>query len=217
MLSEHVRIGNRVEVAAEEESGHEKYYNTKVDDIISPSMITVQTPNSVGYIFRHEVGEILRLYSFEDGKMFLYKVRIDSFFVDEKLNMMNLAILSDPEETQRREFFRFNCILDMTFDNLSNTLKDKEIQEGTIRNIGGGGLKFLCVEDMDMQDKIDCQFIFRGVEFYLLAKIVGKEVLGEGLKYRFRYRGKWENMSQRTEDRLIKCIFEEQLAQSKRG
>lgn len=217
MLSERVRIGNRVEIGYEEDRGRKKYHRTKVDNIISPTLITVQTPQSTDSIFRVEVGDKLELYSFEDGLIYLYRVKVESQFIDENIKMLNLEILSDAKETQRREFFRFDCNLEMIYDNLNNTLNDKEMQQATIKNIGGGGVKFLSNEDMDLKDKALCQFKFRDIDFELLAIILGKEKLEDGLKYRFRYRCKWDRMSQRNEDRLIKCIFEEQAAQTKRS
>lgn len=216
MLLETVKIGSKVEISFLEEdtTAPTKYYKTKVENIISPALLTVQTPHAVDRILRVEIGQKLNMYSFQKEGIYLYKVEVESQFLDDNIGMLNLAILSPPKITQRREFFRLECTMDTVVENLTVQAQDAELEDngGTIKDIGAGGTKLICNMAFDVGDGIRCIFTFRDINFNFTGVIIGKERLEEGLKYRYRYRAKWNKLDQRTEDKLMKCIFETQRA-----
>ncbi len=220
MLSESIKIGSKVElcIIEEDETAPKKFYKTNVENILSSTLLTVQTPHSVDKIFRVAIGQNLDLYHFMKEGIHLYRVAVESQFTDESIRMLNLTVLSPPKVTQRREFFRFQCSLDAKLENLTfdNQYRKQGDEEGTIKDIGAGGIRLLCNEEYNAGDRVSCKFTFMEESFRLVAIIIGRERLENGLKYRFRYRAKWDQLDRRTEDRLIKCIFEAQRATLKK-
>jgi c-di-GMP-binding flagellar brake protein YcgR len=141
-------------------------------------------------------------------------------------NSISLAILSTPvfiEKMQRREYFRLPVAMDaklsiLTGDRVYSNIKDvpaeffNKMKSCIIVDISGGGLKVAIKEQMQKGHYV---IILMKIpdEIFLLCKIVWVEK--DNLNRNYKVALRFEGISERERDRIIKFIFEKMRNQSK--
>lgn len=141
-------------------------------------------------------------------------------------NSISLAILSAPvfiEKMQRREYFRLPVAMDaklsmLTGDRVYSNIKDvpdgffNKMKACIIVDISGGGLRVAIKEHMQ---KGHYSIVLMKIpdEIFLLCKIVWVEK--DNLNRNYKVALRFEGISERERDRIIKFIFEKMRNQAK--
>jgi len=169
MLKDVVQTGDKIKLTAiqgEENKEKEASFNSRVVEVMEPNSIKALMPNANGRSVILDSWKKYNLKLMTQGGIFQCEARIIRRF-KEKLNFFVVfEIMSELEKLQRREYYRLECMLKITYCRAKDgngytkeeksaytgneETKDKHISEhkrdcwhaAIATNISGGGIRF---------------------------------------------------------------------------
>ncbi len=203
-----------------------KLYKTKIYDICEDGRLEIVMPMEQTRLVLLPVDGIYDVCFFSHGGMYKADVRI----VDrQKINGIYILVaemITNLRKHQRREYYRFNCIIGMwtrqmtpqeTFSLMEHgiigELTDGALSRGVIVDISGGGLRFVSRELFQQDSLLFANFKLtiaeETKEFTLAAKVIySKEIENRESEYENRLKFVYIKDSERED--IIKYIFEEE-------
>lgn len=171
MLRDYISLGNKLELVkiSNNENGENKTYVSKLLDFTEDDKAYIAMPIERGRIIPLGVGERYFIFFYTDNGLFQCKAVITSRFKHENIFTLEVQFISELEKYQRRQFYRMECNLDISYHVITDEEKlleskvkldkferqeEKEEclkkleelkslwQEGTVTDISGGGLRF---------------------------------------------------------------------------
>ncbi len=218
----YIKIGNRAEISLERDGTKIKTYSTKVELIESKDSIFFSFPMSNGqYVKLPKIKEYVINFYTETG-IFQFKASVDKYVKIEGLPFIKVSLLSEGKKVQRREFFRYEYFKDFDFFKLSEDeeeLSQEEIFEnmfnGTSKDIGAGGIRFLTNKKLIKDDKIKVFYEFDNFTVIVDAVVLDSlKLIDEMFKYQVRT--KFLNLTEEDKEKIIAFIFNEQRKRLKR-
>lgn len=212
-----IKIGNRVEITNTGSEKSVKNYVSVVENVFENGHILMPVPVSYGRLVTLVLKKKYIMTFFTEKGMLRYEARILKYINDDNYNYMLAELCDDGSRIQRREFFRFNCVLPFKYLKLEDMDVENEIIEdlnlvlskGIIKDLGGGGLRFLANEELKVGDKIKCLVFLRNEHFIAISDIIHMQHYPKS-NYKYQYRVKFTNIQEKDKDIIIKYIFDEQ-------
>jgi c-di-GMP-binding flagellar brake protein YcgR len=197
-------------------------YKANIQDI-KKDYILISIPVSEDKYYLMHRGSTVEFYITGEREITKFKSDVLGKKVE---NSISLAILSTPvfiEKMQRREYFRLPVAMDaklsiLTGDRVYSNIKDvpaeffNKMKSCIIVDISGGGLKVAIKEQMQKGHYVIIMMKIPD-EIFLLCKIVWVEK--DNLNRNYKVALRFEGISERERDRIIKFIFEKMRNQSK--
>lgn len=238
MLSDFVIAGQIVEVQAvntmpegEEEAVEnvdQKVYRTKVFDVLSEDQLELMMPLEKGKVILLPVDGEFDLHFYAESGLYQCYARVLDRYKSNNVYIVVMELTSNPRKHQRREFFRFGCVLGMS----SRTLEKEEIaaveqdqffvkqglplKQSTAVDISGGGIRFIASYAYEAEDYIYCVFTLnlkgQPKQYHLIGKVLSVREL-EGKPGTFEHRVKYVNLDVDEREEIIRYIFEEERRQ----
>ena len=230
MLTKYVRPGEKVELQTVERSilgsvSDKKAYASKVYDVISDEQMEILMPMEKTKLILLPVdGEYDICFYTKQGLYQCYVKIIDRYKSDN-----NFILLCEPTSNlrkhQRREYYRFSCILNMN----SRELEEEEIEaveknefyfqpglplrKSVIVDISGGGVRFVSNYKYEPETVIYLSYKLmingREKEYEIAGKILAaKEIDNRPGEYEHRLQ--YLNMESSEREEIIRYIFEEE-------
>ena len=122
------------------------------------------------------------------------------------------------ENMQRREFLRCECSLPIRFalvddiaENAPEETQDQRptpLSEGTVKDIGGGGLRFVTNVDIDNGDNIKFLLLLEGEYLIIIGKILHKYKVSMSLA-KFQYRVVFIDILPQDREKIVKFVSEQ--------
>lgn len=229
---ENIKIGNRVEISlnsryagsAKKGGDKPKIYTSVVEDVYDNDKVLIYMPISYGTLVKlSDDAEYNFLFITEKG-MFRYSGNVVKYISKEKFNFILIKLFGEPKKIQRREFFRFECILPFRFEPLSSTEtaerfsmdKDIILSKGIVKDIGGGGIRFISNEVLKESTKIKCLLPITEEPIITLGRIIQKQAYPKS-NYKYQYRVEFIYISEKDKESIIKFIFDEQRKVARRS
>ena len=151
--------------------------------------------------------------------------RVIDRYKNNNVFLLVVELTSNLMKYQRREFYRFNCALEMCTRPLEKNeisavekkipvtiIEDLPLNHSIIVDISGGGLRFVCSQKYDVGKLLYCSYYLtikgERKKYDVVGKVLGaKEV--ESRDKTFEHRVQYQNMDAFTREEIIKFIFEE--------
>lgn len=221
MEHNNIKTGNRLEITLKKESNDEKSVKTFisiVEDVYSNNRILIHMPISYGRIIKLKINEIYSMLFFTDKGMYKYDVKVLRHVNEGDFNFMLVELVNEGIKIQRREFYRFNCILPFKFEklddekeNIVNYNKDRDIiiSKGIIKDISAGGIRFISNESVEVNDYIKSLIVLKESYILILGKVLYKQEFPKS-DYKYQYRVAFIDIQDSEKDFIIRYIFEEQ-------
>ena len=201
---------------------------SKIVDILDADekVLSIYAPTSTpdGKPFNMQVGEEYSLVIHTRDTLLRFVCSFEGYLREEANYFVVIKILDEGIKLQRREFFRFTCMLAMKFSVMytGNNEAAKLLQNsgyskmhnGIIRDIGGGGIRFITNEDMEAGGLIQCTIMLGHTAMLIKGKILDKQYMPKS-SLKFQYRALFLDVSQATQDEIVNFIFAEQRKQKK--
>lgn len=200
-----------------------KTYQSSVYDILEDGTLELCMPIEQNKIVLLPVeGEYEVTFFTRDG-MYRSSVRIiDREKVDNSYVVVT-ELISNVYKSQRREYYRFNCMLEMKARELSDeeveayrnggvkALSEWGMKSGVMADISGGGLRFVSKQKYNVGNLALVQFALpiQGKEkiFKLVAAVMGSAAV-KGHEGDFENRLKYEYIDKNTREEIIRYIFD---------
>lgn len=214
MLFLHIKTGDRVEITRLEDEGGEPHV-TQAEAVYSKDDVAIHSPLSYGHVVRLGVNRRYAFLFFTDKGMVRFVGRIKRHGKEDGFDMTYIVLESDGIFVQRREFYRFACLLPFQFISECEVKKaakqgeDDFLREAVINDISGGGLRFVSNEQLDTEETISAVLNLSGRTIFVPAKILSREHMPNML-YKYQYSTKFVDISPKDRESIVQFIFSEQ-------
>lgn len=232
MLSNYIVPGDRVELTALERGRmkaaneeERKVYASKVNDVLSDERLEIIMPMEKTKLILLPVDAEYEICFYAKSGIFECKARVIERYKADGFYILLFELISDLRKNQRREFYRFNCIINMKNRELSKKEWEQlqsggyeldssmSLKKSVIVDISGGGMRFVSEEKYEEETYMYVNFtLFSGGKdktYELIGKVLtAKEI--ENRRGQYEYRLQYVNISNKEREEIIRYIFEEE-------
>lgn len=232
MLSKFVEVGSKIELRPVErglgqKSGDaQKTYISRIHAILSEDSMEIVMPMEKTKLILLPVDGEFEMVIYGASGLYQCMVRIADRYKSNNVYILLVEMISNLRKYQRREYYRFSCVLEMC----SRNLEEEELQaiEGkkasmlqpglplkrsVILDISGGGLRFICDQRYEPDSLIYCSYSLLRGEERKEYEVIGRVLAAKELENRpgtYEHRVQYYNMDANTREEIIKFIFEEE-------
>jgi len=229
VLTKYVVPGNRVDLmpakGSVDENGVKKQYRTKVYDITSDDEIKINMPMEGSKLVLLTVGSEYDMCFYTDAGLYQCFATVKERYKSNNVFVVTMELTSGLRRFQRREYYRLNCILDMKCTEVNNEQimkfdnnvefenADFTVEEGTIVDISGGGVRFVSTANYKKGTNIMFSFSLRIGENMVDFKSIGQIIESAEIPNRpdqYQNRVKFVELASDDRESIIKYIFEEE-------
>ncbi|MBO7333265.1 MAG: flagellar brake protein [Lachnospiraceae bacterium] len=230
MLSKYVFAGDKVDLQAvdrlaSEGSEIKKVYTTKVYDVITDDRLEVVMPMEKTKLILLPIDGEYDLCFYTSLGLYQCFARIIDRYKSNNVYVLVFELTSNLRKHQRRDYYRFSCVLDMK----TRELKSEEVQaveanqvllvpglplrRSLIVDISGGGIRFISDHAYEEGSMVYCtyQLVYEGVakDYEVVGRVLSvREVANRPGE--FEHRVQYVNLDNDTREEIIKFIFEEE-------
>ena len=230
MIEKFIFPGDKLEMKSTQEvvlpDGEEgtKLYKSTVYDILDDGKVEIVMPMEHGKLVLLPVEGEYEVCFFTNGGMYRAEVRI----VDrQKINTTYVLItelISNLHKYQRREYYRFNCVIEMQAKEMTKSetdafgkrlgylISENDLIKGVIVDISGGGLRFVSRQSFAPDSVLYLKFSLniggKDKPFTLAARVISSKEIENRIN-EYENRIKFLYMDNITREEIIKYIFDE--------
>lgn len=238
MVENLISAGDKVEMKSVEPvilpDGTEgrKLYKSTVYDVLEDGSIEIMMPMEKTKLVLLPVEGEYEVCFFTNTGMYRGNVRIVDREKTENSYILITELITNLQKFQRREYFRFNCIIEMKTkeitENMAQSIEKKlgylipeiEMTRGVIVDLSGGGVRFVSrkaySQDAVLFMKFTLEIGEHEREFELAAKVISCTEI-PNRKNEYEIRTKFVYLDNTTREDIIKYIFNEERKNRKNG
>lgn len=240
MLSKFIETGIRIEMQALDKVFSEKYcgdaqkiYYSKVYEILSEDTLEIAMPREKDKLILLPVDSEYDLVFYGKTGVYQCQARVIDRYKSNNQYILVVELISNLRKHQRREYYRFNCALEMR----ARVLSEEEVQEidnlsaykpqpglplksSVIVDISGGGLRFLSEQCYEPESFLYCSYHLLQGNIRKKYEMIGKVLTVKKAENRprvYEHRVQYYNIDNDTREEIIKYIFEEERKSRKKG
>jgi len=215
-----IRIGDRLEITLIREKVFGKAHVSQVEDIYENNELLVHTPISYGQIVKLSTTEQYSMLFFTEKGMIDFRAEVVGYKKDKEFNFMIVRLVSGGEKIQRREFFRYTCLIPLKFGIVRKKKEQDEeelpLSDGIIKDLGGGGVRFVTNESVEEDCTLKCVIMLGDQCIMVMGKILHKQFFPKS-NYKFQYRIEFLDTSANEQEQIIQFIFREQRKEAQKN
>ena len=117
------------------------------------------------------------------------------------------------KKLQRRDFFRFTCVMDMKFSAIHNS-EHTLLHNAIIKDISAGGIRFITNTNLSLEQLIKCTIMLNDTTVMVTGKVLEKQYISETIM-KFQYRVLFLDVPRNIQDTIMHYIFTEQKKRNK--
>lgn len=241
-----IHVGDRVDISLTnqmtqkgKEGSSSKVYKSQVNDIRGNGRVELIMPMEGGKFVLLPLGVRYQFTFYTSASVYRCTGQIKERFKKDNINLLLVEFHSRMEKSQRREFYRFPCMMDTGFfvipqedaigkapEEILASLRDEQFLEKQkmcrILDLSGGGARALTTEDIPGDSyillalKLTNEMMNK--QFLLIGHVLSTSVVDEMSrikKYQLRIQFLFKDNKVREE--IIKFIFEEERRNRSRG
>jgi c-di-GMP-binding flagellar brake protein YcgR len=231
MIEKFISPGDKLEMKSihdtlsQEGAREPKTYKTKVHDIKAGGRLEIMMPFEGTKLVLLPIDGEYEVCFFAKGGVYRTTIKIIDRQKNDGLYILVTELTSNLHKFQRREYYRFNCIVDMKARKLIEqelaTIESGIIERvdglpmsnGIIVDISGGGARFVSTEEFEEGCDIYMDFSLSIMDidkpFDIMAKVIYSKKIENRPGY-FENRVKFEYITKTTREEIIKYIFDEE-------
>ena len=225
MSFENVGIGDRVDITILRSGKAGRTYITQVADILDQEQkaILAYVPILRGRIVKLDESKDYSLIVYTPRGMFKFTAELTGYMKEGDIYLIALNLGEISEKVQRRGFFRFPTFMAMKFsvhDSISedgsvmSDIEYSELHDGIIRDISGGGLRFISNQDIDENKTVCCILMVDNRWMMISGKVLAKQYSPK-FNFKFQYRTEFVDVTPAEQEEIVNFVFKEQRKQNK--
>ena len=207
LLFSNIKIGDRIEITAKD-----RVYISQVENILDEAHLLIHVPISYGQLIKLPIDFTYKFLFFTDNGMIRFESNILEYTKQDGFYLMRVKLILPGEKMQRRNFFRFACLLPFKFSVIGHTgdaAPDNAMFDGIIKDIGGGGIRFVCNDPIEENTKIKCLIMLNEDYFIIIGKVLHKQYFPKSV-YKYQCRAIFTGILPSEQERIVQFIFAEQ-------
>ena len=213
MLIDNIKIGDRVEIQQNRQGERPKTHVSQVENKLDDNKVIIHVPISYGQLVELTNGVEYRFMFFTDKGLVRFEGMVEKHMEEEGFAVMLIKLAGEGERIQRRDFFRFSCILPLKFSMLDNVtmseVDENEVYQGIIKDIGGGGVCFLTNESIEENSAIKLVIKLENDILIAIGEVIQKHYFPKS-NYRYQYRVGFIGIHPTEQEKIVQFIFNEQ-------
>ena len=219
-----IKVGDRLEMRFKGDGTMSKIFLSQVLEYENDTVV-VYTPISYGKLVVLAKSAPCSLLFFQEEGMLSFTATVVESYVKDDLNLTKLVLTSEPEKMQRREFFRFECALPIKFSIINSKQSEfaqqgskesgastQPLYEGVIKDLGGGGLRFVTNAEVESGDNVKCLLLLEREYIVVIGKVLQKHSFPKS-PFKFQYRIIFIGILPEEKDKIIQYVFSQQRKQ----
>lgn len=229
MLSKYIFPGDRIELQAvsrvKKDDEEKKVYTSRVYDVLSDDRLEIIMPMEKTKLILLPIDGEYDVCFYTSLGLYQCFTRIIDRYKSNNVYVLVLELTSNLRKHQRRNYFRYSCVLDMKM----RELKREEVQaaeanqvslvpglplrRSIIVDISGGGIRFIADHEYEEGSLVYCTYKLASNDFGKDYEVVGKILSAKPVANRpgeFEHRVQYVNLDNDTREEIIKFIFEEE-------
>lgn len=238
MLEQYIQLGQRIDLesvtrimADGEPQQLRKVYSSKVYDILTDEKIEIVMPYEQRRLVLLPVDSEYSIYFYTENGMLECRARIVDRYKSNNVFILVMELLTNLRKYQRREFYRYNCVLELESRVLEDDeralvgtplqefVQDLPLQKSVIVDISGGGLRFLSNENYKEGSLLFCRYQLEQKDSEKVYEVIGKVLSANPAKKRpgfYEYRIQYQHIDNKKREEIIQYIFEEERKNRKK-
>lgn len=230
MLEQYVELGQRIELesvtrimADGEAQQLRKVYSSKVYDILSDERLEIVMPYEQRRLILLPIDSEYTMYFYSENGILECRAKIVDRYKTDNVFLLVMELLTSLRKYQRREFYRYNCVLELETRILAEEettllgtplqefLQELPLQKSVIVDISGGGLRFVADQQYKEGSLLFCRYQLSQKDGDKVYEIVGKVLSTKPVEKRpgyFEYRIQYQHIDNRKREEIIQYIFE---------
>jgi len=202
-----IKTGDRIEISDSNATGVKKVYVSVVEEVLDLSRLLAHMPIEYGKLVKLDKNTRYSVLFFTEKGMLQFDSMVIDYEKTDGFNLMKIKLISEGERMQRRSFFRFNCVIPFTFQ-IADT-DNKDTYEGIIKDICGGGLRFVTnIEVADMKT-VNCIIDLNENKIMVSGRILHKQHFPKSL-YAYQYRIQFTGIMYNDQEKIVQYVYNEQ-------
>ncbi|MCL2170579.1 MAG: PilZ domain-containing protein [Defluviitaleaceae bacterium] len=225
MAFENIGIGDRIDITILRAGKAGRTYITQVADILDYEQraLLAYVPILRGRIVKLDEAKDYSLIVYTPRGMFKFNANLTGYMKEGDMYFIALDLEESFEKVQRREFFRFSTFMAMKFSVLDAEVDLKgelpkmeysDLHDGIIRDIGGGGLRFISNEEIDETSNIYCIIMLDNKWMMINGRILAKHYSPK-FNFKYQYRAEFIDVTPSEQEEIVNFVFKEQRKQRK--
>ena len=234
-ISDFVKPGDKIDINFLHQNNG-KTYKSGVFDYISDNEIELTMPTDAGKMVMFNIGFECQFYFYTEKGLFTCEAVITNRYKRDNFYLLSAKIKTGLKKFQRREFFRFDSIIDFSYYPISNEVAKMETTEDLFeeivnpeyidkkkmartKDLSGGGMKFNTMEELEVGSKILVVIRLSNDRvdqlFYLVTEVIACDPV-EKMQGLWVARGKFDFKNIKDRDLIIRYVFEEDRMKRKK-
>lgn len=248
-VAEIIQPGDKVDISflqqverrnADMEQELPKVYKSQVLDVKENGNLEISMPSENGRLVLLPLSIRLEFVFFSRGGMYRAIGQIKERFKSANVYMLEIELKSQLTKYQRREFFRYPCVIGMTFyevtkeetqigsgEALMIQIREEEGEgrdreyKGQIVDLSGGGVRFYTDQKFEADQNVLFEIHLENESmnklFYIIGNIINCTKVGRVSEKPYEARAKFLIQDSNIREEIIRFIFEEERKARQRG
>lgn len=223
-----IAIGNKIELVRLDQvirnEQNKRVYVSKIYDFIDENVLQIAMPIFEGKIMPLDLDERYTACFYTDRGLLQCNVLVTSRYRSGNLFFLEVRLLGKLEKVQRRQFYRYDCMIEAKIRVVSDSEYDTGIpddisvpedelpwQPARIVDISGGGVRLNQRNDIERNEVVKIKFMVTFVNeilsFNLFARILSSRSV-QGRTDMYEQRLEFLKITQDERDKIVRYIFE---------
>jgi c-di-GMP-binding flagellar brake protein YcgR len=206
MIERFVKPGDKLEIIHGVEKNNRIAYVSQVEDIFGDNKLKIAAPIAEGKIVPLSIDKKYKLVIYADKGLYETTMKVTQRITSGIMNYLKIDLLSKLEKVQRREYFRFNCIIPFTFKKVND---EGCATEGVVKDISGGGLKFITNGQLRSHEYIETYVPLHDNHIQCIGIVLYANKSNAEM-FKNEYRIEFTKIADSAREKIIKYTFDEQ-------
>jgi c-di-GMP-binding flagellar brake protein YcgR len=208
---DNIKTGDRIEISYITDTGHETILLSKVEVVLDDDNVVIHAPVWKSKIVKLPKERGYSMVFVTETAMYRYDGRVLSYQLVDGFSVMTMHLTGDGEKVQRRNFFRFSCLIPVSFAIINEQGEQLEqgLQNGVIIDISGGGIRFVSQYNMPLKSLVRATMQLGGEYIMIFGQVLQRKHTPNTLNP-YQYSLKFAAISNAEQERIIQYIYAEQ-------
>ncbi|MFP3154074.1 flagellar brake protein [Lachnospiraceae bacterium ZAX-1] len=234
MVKEVLKAGDKIEIRILQQS--DKIYRSTIYDILDNDEVEIGMPMEKGKMAVLSLNLLYELEFFGENGVYRCTAQVIERYKRDNLYALRIELKSQLKKIQRREYYRFECAVDMDYMMITQEEAEMPIEkveahhrhdypEDAIKHavaldLSGGGIRFTSDE---LEERSGCVFVKMALknetmdrQFQMVGRLLRSKRL-ETDREKYEHRTQFLQIDARTREQIIKYIFDEERKNRNRG
>ncbi len=242
MVSSILRIGDKLDIRVLQQTENHmqggappRVLKSMIYDIKSEGVVEIAMPTEGAKMIMLASGIRYEIVFYAKSGMYRCIGQVKERYKSDNLYVVTMELKSGLSKKQRREFYRYECLLDIDYlpitleeSKMGNpqemlthhleTYQDDKILSGIAVDISGGGIRFVSKHPMDQNSYVLLHLHLESKsvdqDVWVKGRVLQEKML-ENSPTKYEHRVQFELRNNRLREQIIKYIFEEERVSRK--